>query len=128
MDVQPLKISGKIPLSPLVGKTASHVSSSTDFIAFTKTISIPHNFTLMSYDVISLFTNVPTNLAVEVIKRRLEEDSRVLDDVGISADVIISLMHFCLSSTYTSDTMGSAMSKSMEQLWVPQYLQWWQTL
>ena len=86
-------------LSPLAGKTASHISSSTDFIAFTKTISIPQGFTLVSYDVISLFTNVPTDFAIEVIKRRSEEDDSVLDEVDIPADTIISLVQFFLSST-----------------------------
>ena len=37
---------------------------------------------------------------LKLIKRRLEEDNSVLDDVGVPADVIISLVHFCLSSSY----------------------------
>ena len=54
--------------SPLVGKTASHVSSSTDFIAFTETVSIPQGFTLVSYNVISLFTTAPTDLDIEALR------------------------------------------------------------
>ena len=107
-------------LSPLAEKTASHVSSSTDFTTFTKTITIPHGFALVAYDIISLFTNVPTDLAVEVIKRRLEEDDSVLNEVSIPTNAIISLVHFCLFPP-TLDTIKGAMTKSMEQLWVPQY-------
>ena len=86
-------------LSPLEGRTASHVSSSTDFITFTKTVPIPHGFALVSYDVFSLFTNVPTDLVVEMTKRRSEWDDCVLDEVGIPADINISLLQLCFSST-----------------------------
>ena len=86
-------------LSPLMGKTESHVSSSTEFVTFCKTITIPQGYTLLSFDVVSLFTNVPTDLPVEVVKRRLKTCD-VVDEVGIPAGVIISFLQFCLSSTY----------------------------
>ena len=79
----------------------------------------------MSYDVISLFTNVLTDLVVEVTKRRLEEDVNILNEIGIEAN----LLPQSFSSAFhqpTSSTKGNTMSKSMEQLWVPQYPQWWQ--
>ena len=82
-----------------MGKTESHVSSSTDFVTFCKMITIPRGHTLLSFDVVSLFTNVPPDLAVEVVKSRLETCD-VMDEVGIPAGVIISLLQFCLSSTY----------------------------
>ena len=57
---------------------------------------------MASYDVVSLFTNVSTDLAIEENKRRLERDDKILKEVhvGIEANVIISLLQFCLSSTY----------------------------
>ena len=58
--------------SLLVGKTESFVASSSDFVNYTKSLRIPQGYTLLSFDVISLFMKVPTDLAVEVIGRRLE--------------------------------------------------------
>ena len=85
--------------SPLVGKTESFVASSSDFVNYTKTLRIPQGYTLLSFDVMSFFTKVPTDLAVEVIGRRLESND-ILEEVDLPAEAIISLLQFCLTSTY----------------------------
>ena len=83
-----------------MGGSASDKSSTIDFVDFKKTVSIAHGFELLSYDAVSLFTDVPINLAVEMVRRRLEQDSDTLDELGSQVDVIISLLQFFLSYTY----------------------------
>ena len=50
-------------LAPLVGKSQSHVRNSTEFASFITGQTIPQEMTMVSFDVVSLFTKVPMDLA-----------------------------------------------------------------
>ena len=54
----------------------------------------------MFYDVKALFTSMPIQPAMDVIKKRLEEDGEVQKRTSMSVQHIISLLEFCLRSTY----------------------------
>ena len=85
-------------LSPLVGNSSSFVSSSLEFVSFSKSITIPEKYELASFDVVSLFTNVPIDLALSVVEKRLE-DVDVSDRTPLSKEALVSLLRLCLSST-----------------------------
>ena len=97
-------------LSPLVGNSSSFVSSSSEFVSFSKSITIPEKYELVSFDVVSLFTNVPIDLALSVVEKRLD----VSDRTPLSKEVLVSLLRLCLSSTtfYYKCT-----SRSLVQQW-----------
>ena len=55
---------------------------------------------LSSYDVSALFTLVPIDPALKVIKGLLEKDSTLKDRTVIGVNGIILLLEFCLKNTY----------------------------
>ena len=54
--------------------------------------------TMVSFDVSSLFTNVPIGEAVDIIRERLEEEDRT----PLSPQRVAGLLQLCLRSTYFS--------------------------
>ena len=63
-----------IILKPLVGKSPHHVHNTQDFIHSIKDIKIQDHQCMMSYDVHSLFTSIPIDPAISIIRRQLEQD------------------------------------------------------
>ena len=57
---------------------------------------------LVSFDVSSLFTNVPVDEAVQVIRDRLQQDEMLADRTTLSPDKVADLLEMCLKSTYFS--------------------------
>ena len=56
----------------------------------------------MSYDVKPLFTSVPITKAITIIKQLLEEDQELQQRTSLSIKNILSLLEFCITSTYFS--------------------------
>ena len=84
-------------LAPLGKAGKSFVKDSTDFCR--KITSITEPGTLVSYDVVDLFTNIPRMEAIEVIRRKVTEAKDSLD-TSLSVDSIILLIELCIESTY----------------------------
>ena len=62
-------------LSPIVGQTPSHIRNSKHFVELMKDQRISDSDIMISFDVSSLFTNVPILETLDYLKQKLEEDS-----------------------------------------------------
>ena len=54
----------------------------------------------VSFDVVSLFTNVSTQLAVDVARKRSASDKTLEICTNLSVDEVVQLLEFCLNATY----------------------------
>ena len=61
-------------LKSLVGKSSHHINSTHDFMEQVKQLTLMHGECLSSYDVSALFTSVPVDPVLGVIKDLLEKD------------------------------------------------------
>ena len=89
-------------LKPLLGISPHHVKNTQDFIDQIKGIHLNQDQCMMSYDVKALFTSVPTTQATNIIKKLLEQDQELQQRTSMSIENILSLLEFCLNSTYFS--------------------------
>ena len=60
-------------ISPLAGHTSSHVKNSRHFTEMMESVHVESDEILVSFDVSSLFTNVPVGEAVSIIRERLRK-------------------------------------------------------
>ena len=54
--------------------------------------------TLVSFDVVSLFTCIPTDLAVKVARQRLEDDPSLVDWMKLRVDDIVTLLSYYITN------------------------------
>ena len=87
-------------ISPLAGQTDSHVRNSKHFVEMMSGLSVEEDEILVSFDMSTLFTNVPIDEAVRVIHDRLRNDETLCDRTTLSPDRVAELLEVCLRSTY----------------------------
>ena len=75
----------------------SHIDNSVDLIKKLKNIKIPHGYTLVSLDVVSLFTNVSLNLVIQSLEKRA---SNILNNCKIPFSDIINRPKFLFENVF----------------------------
>ena len=61
-------------LKPLVGLSSHHLQNTKDFIQQLKEVKLQQDETIISYDVKALFTSMPIQPVLNIIKNKLEND------------------------------------------------------
>ena len=87
-------------LKLLVGKLPHHIQSTWDFVSGVKEVTLLLWKCLNSYDVSVLFTSVPIDPSLNIIKDILEYDDTLWDGSVLSEHNIIKVLGFCLHYTY----------------------------
>ena len=67
-------------LSPL-SKSEYTVNNNLELISYMKAISIPSDHNLISFDVKSLFTNVPLDFTTDLISKSIYEDNEIQTNI-----------------------------------------------
>ena len=83
-----------------MGKSPHHVKNNKDFIHSLEGIKLKPDECMMSFDVKALFTSVPTEPAINIIKKHLEVDKDLHLRTAITVKHITCLLEFCLRNTY----------------------------
>ena len=120
-------------LKPLVGKSPHHITSTQVFVEQTRHIKLETGECLSSYDVSALFTSVPIDPALNIIKDLLDKDTTLKERTVMEVGDIILPLKVCLKNTYFSfqgqfykqvegDAMGSPVSPIVANLYM-EYLE-----
>ncbi|KAL9978132.1 hypothetical protein ACROYT_G015619 [Oculina patagonica] len=86
-------------LSPLQNNKYT-VQNSASFVGKIRTLSVDPDEILVSFDVVSLFTCIPTHLATKVVKERLDSDQSLPERTNLSIQNIMALLQFDFWKTY----------------------------
>ena len=89
-------------LKPLVGKSSHHIQSTTAVVNKAIKITLQLGECLTSYDATALFTSVPIEPALKIIRSLLEKDEKLQDRTLLSVQHIIDLLRFCLNNMFFS--------------------------
>ena len=93
-------------LKPLVGNSPHHIKNTGDFVQQLKGITLQANECLTSYDVSTLFTSVPINPAINIIRKKLELDQELHTRISMKVEQAINLLEFCLKPHISSFRAG----------------------
>ena len=82
----------------MTNESRHKLQSTEDFIYAIKTVKIPEDYKLVSFDVKSLFTSIPLQLALDCIATAIKNSTTKLP---LSTNDLMDLLNLCLTSTCT---------------------------
>jgi hypothetical protein len=82
------------------GRAESYVRNSGHFVQLLKSVDLQSRDILVSFDIGSLFTNVPVNEALQVIRGTLQDDGNPEERSALPVEAITELLDVCLRTTY----------------------------
>lgn len=97
-----------------------NVSDSFEFAKYVPTVKLPPGYVLVSFDVVSLFTNIPKDLVLRDIIMNWQSIKKV---TNINLDLFLEIVEFCLDSSYFCfrgkyyvQTFGTAMGSPLSPI------------
>ena len=118
-------------ISPLVGKTSHHVLNSKQLAEDLKDVVLEDDECLASHDVVSLFTNTPIDMTLDIIRDKLTKDPNLNQRTKLTVDDLMELVKFTLTTTYFTSkgniyqqVKGAAMGSPLSPIAVDLYMEW----
>lgn len=84
-------------LKNVVGKNNYHIKNTWDFKNFIYDLPISEDFTMLSLDVQSMYTNIPVDLALEVVEKKW---NKIKQHTNLPKEEFLNACTLCLTSTY----------------------------
>ena len=110
-------------INPLMGCSPHHVNNSKQFADEMKEMKLEEGECITSYNVTALFTSIPIPSALDITKKKLEQDAELSKRTIKPADTILELLDFCLNNTYFvfqgtfyEQTRGAAMGSPISPI------------
>ncbi|KER25325.1 hypothetical protein T265_07200 [Opisthorchis viverrini] len=121
-------------LKPLTGKSSTYIKNSYDFANKVAGVTVEPDDILVSFDVNSLYTNVPKGDSLEIAKRLLLADTTLSERTQLTVDEIVEGIKACLNLThfvfdsvvYTQEqglTMGSPIFPVLANIFMEEFEQ-----
>ena len=117
-------------MKPLAGRTIYSVHNTQDFAEQMKTTKLVPDECIISYDVKALFTSVPIEPVIKIIKQHLENDKELHQRTSVSVQHITMLLEFCLKNThfliqgsFYEQTEGAAMGLPLSPIIANLYME-----
>ena len=85
-------------LNPITDLSEMKLKNTTAAKSFLESVIIPEDFTLVSFDVKSLFTCIPQDYALQACETAISSYNRLTQDTSLSVNEIIRLTKLCLNS------------------------------
>ena len=95
-----------------MGNTHSADGNSKHFVDFISSQQLDEEVPV-SFDVVSLYTNIPIDLDIRTAQKYLENDDTLEDQTQFEVDNIILLLELCLNA-HTSNSTKSATNRDKE--------------
>ena len=119
-------------LKPL-SRNNHQVNNSTEFTDVIKKMKLEEGECIMSYDVAALFTSIPVKPVIEVVKKKLEQDTELHQRTTMSTQNILDLLEFSLCNTYFlfqgqyyEQTQGAAMGSPVSPVLANLYMEFFE--
>jgi hypothetical protein len=90
----------QIILKPLAGNSEASMKNKDHFIQLLKPIELQDQDILVSFDVVSLFTNVQIEESLQVIETKLDTDQEKIEHFNLKTEVIVEIFEVCMRTTY----------------------------
>ena len=117
-------------LKPLVGRSPHHVMNNLEFLESIRGIQLLPEECMVFYDVEALFTSVPVESAISIIRTLLEEDKELHQRTAMSVNQTTCLLKFCLNTTYftfqrkiSEQVKGAAMGSPLSPIVVNLFME-----
>ena len=89
-------------MSPLIGKSEHHITNTQSFVEQIRDLQLDPDESLVSFDVSALFTSIPVDKTLDIVRELLNKDNTWWKDAAesLDTDTVIKLLSFCLTTTY----------------------------
>ena len=87
-------------IKSLVGQSPHHLKNTQHFIHQLQDKKLQPGEVITSFNVKALFTSVPVQPSIQIVKNRLQQDTSLPQRTAMSIPQITSLLEFCLTHTY----------------------------